>query len=303
MKTQRKTPWLTLRRKNALWGLVFISPFLIGFIAFFLGPMSQSLQFAFNELKIQASGFTLDFVGWENFRYALRVDPDFTRVFTETTLRVLFELPTVIVFSFFAASLLNQQFRGRGIARVIFFLPVILTSGIVFKLESGDIFHEMLGYVSSQTDVVSASQSVVRLLLRLQLPDVFSQYIISAVSRIPDIINASAIPILIFLSGLQGIPSSLYEVAKIEGATGWETFWKVTFPLISPLFLTNIVYIVVDSFTRPGNSLVDLISNTAWGRGIYGVSVAMTWMYFAVIAVILIIVFAVLSRRVVYMED
>ena len=124
-----------------------------------------------------------------------------------------------------------------------------------------------------------------------------------AVSQIPEIINASAIPILVFLAGLQSIPSSLYECAKIEGATGWESFWKITFPLISPLFLTNIVYIIVDSFTTPSNQLTDLIYNTAWLRNMFGASVAMTWLYFAAIGLIIIVIFAVLARRVVYMEE
>ncbi len=296
-------PRLTLSNKRAIWGFVFISPFILGFIAFFLGPMIQSIIFAFSELEIKSAGFNLHYVGFDNFRYALRVDPDFLRVFTETTIQILVELPAVIIFSFFAATLLNEKFRGRSLARVIFFLPVILTAGIIYKFESGDILHEVLAYVPDQADVVSTSQSIIRLMLKLRMPEAFTYYIISAVRRIPSIINVSAIPILIFLSGLQGIPASLYECAQIEGATGWESFWKITFPLISPLFLTNIIYIIVDSFTAPGNSLVNLILNAAWGRGIYGVSVAMTWMYFGVITAILVIVFVVLSKRVVYMEE
>lgn len=297
----RFRPRLTLTRQRALWGLIFTGGFIIGFIAFFLGPMIQSLRFAFNELRIIPTGFTLDYVGWENFRYALRVDPDFTQVFVETTARILIDIPAVIIFSFFAATIANQKFRGRTLARVIFFLPVILTAGIIYRFESGDILHELHVYAAEE-EVVYSSQAIMSLFLRMRMPEAFTQYIISAVNRIPDIINASAIPILIFLAGLQGIPPSLYECAKIEGATGWESFWKITFPLISPLFLTNIVYIIVDSFTAPGNRLVELIENAAWGRNIYGVSVAMTWMYFGVIAIILVLVFAILSRRVVYME-
>ena len=293
---------LTLSRQRALWGLVFTGGFIIGFIAFFLGPMIQSIKFAFNELKINPSGFTLTYVGWENFRYALRVDPNFNQVFVETTLRILTDIPAVIIFSFFAATVLNQKFRGRTLARVIFFLPVILTAGVIYQFESGDILHE-LHVIATEEEVLYSSRVVTSLFLRMQMPEGFTQYVIMAVNRIPAIINASAIPILIFLAGLPGIPFSLYECAKIEGATGWESFWKITFPLISPLFLTNIVYIIVDSFTAPGNRLVELIESTAWGRNIYGVSVAMTWMYFGVIAVILLLVFAVLSRRVVYMEE
>jgi len=295
-------PRLTLRRKRALWGMFFTAPFTIGFILFFVKPMIQSITFAVNEMKVSPAGITLSYVGLENFRYALRVDPDFTRVFTETTIQILISIPAVIIFSLFTAILLNQKFRGRAFARVIFFLPVILVSGIVYELESGDLAHQLMALLSEDEELLSASQTLMRILMRLRLPAGFTGYIITAVSAIPDIINASAIPILVFLSGLQGIPSSLYECAKIEGATGWESFWKITFPLLTPMFLTNIVYIIVNSFTAPGNSLVSLISDAAWVRGLYGVSVAMTWMYFAVIAVILAFVFLVLSRWVVYLD-
>lgn len=296
-------PQLSLRSKRALWGVLFTAPFTIGFILFFVSPMIQSITFAFNELEITPFGFDLHYVGLDNFRYALAVDPDFVRVFTETTAAILVDIPAVIVFSFFAASLLHQKFRGRTLARVVFFLPVILTAGVIYKLESTDILSQMRAFIPDEAGAISGTQAVISLMLKLQIPSRFTNYIITAVFRIPDIIKASAIPILIFLSGLQGIPASLYECAKIEGATGWENFWKITFPLISPLFLTNIVYIIVNSFTSPGNELVDLIHNTAWLRGIYGASVAMTWFYFGVIALILILVFAVLSKRVVYMEE
>jgi len=297
----RIKPRLTLRRQRALWGLIFTAGFIIGFIAFFLGPMVQSIRFAFSELTLTSTGYTLNYSGWYNFHYALRVDPQFMQVFTETTIATLVNIPAVIFFSFFAASILNQKFRGRTLARVIFFLPVIITAGILYKLETTDVVSELyMG--SSSGEPVSSAKAVIDLLMNLKLPEQLVQYIVSAVQMIPDIINASAIPILIFLAGLQGIPSSLYECARIEGATGWESFWKITFPLISPLFLTNIVYIVVDSFTKPGNRLVELINITTWSRGNYGISVAMTWMYFGVIALILVLVFSLLARRVVYME-
>lgn len=295
-------PRLTLTGKRALWGIVFTAPFTIGFLLFFLGPMIQSFIFSLSELEVTPHGFNLNYLGFENFRYALRVDPSFMRIFTETTIRILTDIPAVIIFSFFAATLLNQEFKGRLLARVIFFMPVILTAGIIAQLEAQDILHRMLAYVADQEDTIATSRAVVQVMMQLRMPQDFIVYIVTAVNRIPDVINASAIPILIFLAGLQSIPSSLFETAKIEGATAWESFWKITFPLISPLFLTNMVFIIVDSFTAPGNSLVTYISNAAWSRGIYGVSVAMTWMYFGAIALFLVIVFGFISKHVFYME-
>ena len=293
---------MTMSNKRALWGVFFTAPFAIGFVLFFLGPLIQSAVFSLSDLQVTPHGFNLDYVGLENFRYSLRVDPNFVRVFTETTLRILTDIPSVIIFSFFAASLLNQRFKGRGLARIVFFLPVILTAGVVAQLEAQDMLHQMMEYIPDQEGVIATSRGVVRVMMQLRMPEGFILYIITAVNRVPEVINASAIPILIFLAGLQGIPASMFEAAKIEGATGWESFWKITFPLISPLFLTNIVFIIVDSFTSPNNSLVELIDNAAWSRGIYGVSVAMTFMYFAAIAVFLTIVFLTISKHIFYME-
>lgn len=292
---------LRLNTKRELNGWIFVAPFVIGFILFFLYPLYQSILFSFSELEITPGGFKLHPVGWQNYYKLLFENVKFRQVFVNTMIQTLSDLPLILIFSFFAANLLNQQFRGRFLARVIFFLPVIITAGILYKLETTDVVSELyMG--SSSGEPVSSAKAVIDLLMNLKLPEQLVQYIVSAVQMIPDIINASAIPILIFLAGLQGIPSSLYECARIEGATGWESFWKITFPLISPLFLTNIVYIVVDSFTKPGNRLVELINVTTWSRGNYGISVAMTWMYFGVIALILVLVFSLLARRVVYME-
>jgi len=138
--------------------------------------------------------------------------------------------------------------------------------------------------------------------LDMRLPRAIIDYVIIAASNIPQIIEYSAIPILIFLAGLQSVPAHLYECAKIEGATGWEMFWKITFPLVSPLFLTNVIFITVYSFTAPGNSLVGYISSLTWGRGIFGVSVAMSLMYFLAISLILLVVGFILERNVFYME-
>ena len=138
--------------------------------------------------------------------------------------------------------------------------------------------------------------------LDMSLPKGIIGYVIAAASNLPQLIEYSAIPILIFLAGLQSVPVHLYECAKIEGATGWETFWKITFPLISPLFLTNVIFITVYSFTAPGNNLVQYISDLTWGRGIFGVSVAMSLMYFVAIGLILLVVGFVIERNVFYME-
>lgn len=100
---------------------------------------------------------------------------------------------------------------------------------------------------------------------------------------------------LIFLAGLQSISPSIYEACQIEGATGWETFWKVTFPMISPMILVNAVYTVIDAFTRTDSPATKVAREAGGGLG-----GAMSWIYFLVVAVILLIVGGIASSFVFY---
>lgn len=295
-----KNPFkLSLTQKQNYAGYLWISPFVIGFILFFFAPMLQSFRFSVSKLSFTPDGYELAYVGLENFKYALTVDPNFIQYFTETIISVLVNIPAVILFSFFIATLLNQEFKGRTLARAIFFLPVILTAGVLHELEVEDLM-----YLTTQdeSNVLFSAAMVKNFLLDMSLPQGIIDYVIMAASNIPQIIEYSAIPILIFLAGLQSVPSHLYECAKMEGATGWEIFWKITFPLVSPLFLTNVIFITVYSFTAPGNRLVEYISSLTWGRSLFGVSVAMSLMYFLAIGVILLVVGYIIERNVFYME-
>lgn len=296
---KRKLFKLSLKQKQNYTGYIWVAPFIIGFIFFFLAPMLQSFRFSVSELNFTTDGYELKYVGLENFKYALTVDPNFNQYFTETILGILINIPAVILFSFFIASVLNQEFKGRTLARAIFFLPVILTAGVLHELEVEDLMYLT---TRDRGNILLSAGMVRDFFLDMRLPRAIIDYVIIAASNIPQIIEYSAIPILIFLAGLQSVPAHLYECAKIEGATGWEMFWKITFPLVSPLFLTNVIFITVYSFTAPGNSLVGYISSLTWGRGIFGVSVAMSLMYFLAISLILLVVGFILERNVFYME-
>ncbi|MEJ6951464.1 carbohydrate ABC transporter permease [Natronospora cellulosivora (SeqCode)] len=296
MKLKKK---LSLKQKKSLMGYVYTAPFIIGFLLFFAYPFYQAIVFSLNELQITQFGYELVFVGLENYDHALLVDPDFVQVLTDSFLRLITHVPAIIIFSFFVANILNQKFRGRFLARLVFFLPVIITSGIIIQMEMQDM---MTQEFVENVDFMLGGATLESLLLQLQMPEGFAQYIIDIVDQIPEIIEASAIPILIFLAGLQSIPSRLYEAADIEGATGWEKFWKITCPLLSPLFITNIVFIIVSSFTSVRNPIVNFINDAAWGGAGYGVSVAMSVIYFAVIAITLTISLGIISKKVFYMK-
>ncbi|HOB91355.1 MAG: sugar ABC transporter permease [Bacillota bacterium] len=294
-----KLPKLGLTTKKSLKGYLYVSPFLIGFFAFFLIPLIQTVVFSLSELKIVTTGYTITPVGLDNYNTALFVDPDFVPTLTNTVINTLIDIPAILIFSFFIAVVLNQKFRGRTLARLIFFLPVILTSGVVAQMEINDVMNQAL---VQDAEFMLGGQHFVSFLLGLNLPPAFVQYIVTVVDRIGPVIEASAIPILIFLAGLQSIPPDLYEVADVEGITGWEKFWMITFPLVSPMILTNAIFIIINSFTSPRNEMVRFIGENTWSRGGYGVSAAMALLYFLSIGAILALVVLVTSRRVVYLE-
>ncbi|WP_274361292.1 carbohydrate ABC transporter permease [Paenibacillus thermotolerans] len=298
MKVRR----ITLTHKRALLGFSFILPWFIGFIFLFAAPLVQSINFSLNELIIAPGGYELKFIGLKNFTDALFVDANFNRILTESVTQMAWSVPMILFFSLFSAALLNQKFRGRPLARAIFFLPVILASGAIASAESSGLISmtgssqvaEELGKMQSGFDTLS----LVFLLDNAGFPGWFIDYIVDGVMQIYQIIRSSGVQILIFLAALQSVPQAMYEVAKIEGATPYESFWKITFPMVSPLILTNVIYTIIDSFSN--SKVTQTIYSTAFQAQNFGLSAAMAWLYTLVVSVILIVIGVLISRRVFY---
>lgn len=292
---------LSLRRRKVLAAYLFCSPFLLGFALFFFYSFIQTVIFSVNEVTLTQNGYELAFVGWANYSYALNVHPSFPIDLLTEVGNLLVSVPLILAFSFFTALILNQKFFGRTIFRLIFFLPVILSAGIIFHLEEKDMITQ-LSLGAAQPGYLFSGAALQNLLLSTRMPEQFLQFILDAVERIPQIVRLSGIQILIFLAGLQSIPRSVYEAADVEGATAWENFWLITLPMLSPLILTAIVYTIIDSFTSADNDLVSMIRSIAFtGQG-FGTSTAMAVLYFAVIVVILGITISLISRHVFYQE-
>ncbi|MGB4669059.1 MAG: sugar ABC transporter permease [Bacillota bacterium] len=292
----------SLAQQKALTGYLFSAPFIIGFILFFLAPFVQAIVFSLNNLKIITGGYELEYIGLENFRYALFVDPDFVRVFAETVVKMLVEVPSIIFFSFFSALLLNQQFKGRLLARTIFFLPVVMTSGVILTLESGDYMSNLLEQTNTSAANALTGPLLTAFLMQLKLPREMLSYVVTVVEHIPDVIRASGIQILIFLAVLQSIPGTLYEASKVEGATPWQTFWMITMPMMSPMVFANVIYSIIDSFLSSSNQLVRYIRDTAFAGAGFGIGTAMGVRYFAAVTIILLIVARIMSGWVFYHE-
>lgn len=302
-RVQSQGPRISLSRKRKLVGFLFTLPFIVGFVLFFAYPFGQTIVYSVSTLSIHRTGYDLTYAGLSNYNYVLRVDPNYVRAVANTMVRLLTDIPLILAFSLFAAMILNQKFKGRMLARVIFFLPVIYGAGIILKMEANSYMDQLLQ--SSQIGNVDTGffspESLERFFMDLKLPSWLLDYIIVAQNHFADIIKASGIQILIFLAGLQSISPSLYESAHVEGATGWESFWKVTFPMITPLIMTNTIYTIIQFFGAPSNQVQEIIGAITFqsAEG-FGRSAAMTSVYVALILAVLAVVSAIVSRMVVY---
>lgn len=302
MKKQRKKK--TLAFKNAVAGYLFIAPFILGFILFMIVPLGQSLMMTFNEVNLGTGGFDMNWVGIKNYMDAFTVDPEFVPFLLSEISTMLLNTPATLIFSFFIALLLNQNFKGRGAVRAIFFLPVILSSGVIVGIEYNNaLLQDMKDVISSNTNNTSVTGVLESILITSDSSpmSMMFMYVFQIIDKVYDIAIASGIQIIMFLSALQTISPSMFEAAKIEGCTAWESFWKITFPMVSSMILVNVVYTVIDFFLKTDNTVMTKISEEVRKLN-YGFSSAMAWVYFLCVIIILGIVSLIISKRVYYYE-
>ena len=301
-KKASKKKGLDLMQKRAITGMVFISPWLIGFILFYVISIFMSVRFSLSDVSVDPAqgGYTLAWCGLDNFIYALTEHGTYKQILVTSLTDMLVDVPLITAFSLLIAIMLNGNFKGRTVVRAIFFLPVILNSeAIVAAMDNASrIMATGLSAVSSEAMESSTSTANVdyymQIFKALAMPDKVLDYIVSAADRLSDIVSSSGVQIVIFLAALQSISPSLYEVAKIEGATGYETFWKVTLPMVSPLIVTNVVYTVVDSFVI--SDVVDLSYETIFTNMNYGLGSAMSLISTVIVCGVLALVCYILSK-------
>ncbi len=276
----------TMRARNARTGTYFILPFILGFLVFMCKPLVESLIFAFNDVKlVPGVGYTKTFVGIENFKTALLVDPEYNTYLVEEIGQMVINTIATLVMSFVVAVILNQEFKGRVLCRAIFFLPVILSSGVLPGIEHQNEFYDMMAGMAEAVEGssgVNISESLQELLQVSGVGNKFFEVVFTMIDSIYDIVMASGIQIIVFLSGLQSISPSLYEAADVEGCSAWESFWKITFPMVSPLLLVNCIYTIIDFFMKNDNRVMELIYQVTYQDFKFGISAAMSWIYFAI---------------------
>lgn len=305
MKKQ-KNKLAGLQKRKAISGYIFIMPFIIGFLVFMIKPFFQSLYMSFCEVELGAGYVRFNF-SWStwlaNYQKAFRVDPDFTRLLTEELWRMFTHSLAIMVFSFFVALILNQKFRGRALVRAVFFLPVILSSGVVIGLETDNAvmaqIADAIEKAGSQFSVTGALEDILK---TAGVGTRAFETVFEMIDAIYDIAIASGIQIIIFLSGLQTISTSMYEAADIEGCTAWESLWKITFPMISSMFLVNWVYTIIDFCMRTDNEVIDKIQTEMVEKQVYGYASALSWVYFAVVIVYVGVTSGLISKGVYYYD-
>ncbi len=310
VKAPKRKKIASLDRRKSRAGWFFILPFIIGFVLIYLPMIYESIVLSFHKVDRSGvgGGYTLIPVGFENYREALFVDPQFVQTLISGLKQLAFDIPAILIFSLFMAVMLNQKAAGRGAFRAIFFIPVILSTGIMDGLANTDANYGNMdsssgiddGSGQSSTEQLVNTMDMERLFANMKVGQGLIQYVTSAINNIYGIVNRAGVQMLIFLAGLQSISPAIYESCKIDGATAWETFWKITFPMISPMILVNGVYTIIDSFTADSNVVMTYISKKYSDANGDVISTAMSWIYFLIVILIVAIIASVLSAFVFY---
>jgi len=296
------------RRKNRLIteadkaGWLFVLPFVIGIIFLYGKPMLQSLNYAFNRVTVGDSGLVLEPIGWENFLFIKNEDATFTKNLYKVLTTALYQIPVMMFVSMFIAILVNEEFPGRLAFRVILFLPVIFASDQVLRWMSHfGISSEMAQTENSFTTVSTEATGFVKEVINSfgPLSEIITKFTDYS-SKMFSLLWSTGIQIILFIIGLKTIPAYLYEVAEMEGATKWETFWKITFPLLIPSILLCLIYTIIDYFNSTTNVIVRTIDENMGQRIDY--AIAQTWVYSIIILAIVLIVNFFVSRKIVSMD-
>lgn len=267
---------MTKKMRDNLVGYSFIIIWIIGFLIFMLYPFLNSIIYSLNKVSIQGDGIKMEFIGLENFKNIVQLDAGFTFLenLWEFVQEIILEVPVIIVFSIIIALLLNQPIKFRWFFRVIFFLPVIISSGPVIS--------ELISQGAGGTNIMN-QYGFANLIQRVLSPGL-AKPLVKLFSEIIIIFWFSGVQILIMLAGMQKINRQIYEAAKVDGAGPWESFWKITLPSLKSLIFINVIYTIVLLASFSENKVIISIKQSMFNMQTgYGFASAMAWVYMAVI--------------------
>lgn len=276
------------------YGMLFVLPWVIGLILFFLVPLLSSIYYSFCDVNIISGGVSTTFVGLKHYKYAINSDPYYLGHLKSAISSFTVQVPIILALSLILAIILNQKFHGRMIARAIFFLPVIIATGVIisYLVKAGMVLGDTSG------DAAAAYSNMINfdaILANLGLPDEINELISGYIGSVFNLLWSCGVQIILFISGLQSIPDQLYEVARVEGCSKWEEFWYITFPMLGNNILLVMVYTMIELITSNKYvmaSAYDLMST----QTVYDRSSAMLWMYFIIVGAIMALVLAVYNQ-------
>ncbi len=279
-----------------IWGYVFVTPWVIGAALLLMWPLLRSLLLSFENVR-DLINLQTEWVGLANYTEAFREDVRFLPRLLGSVQDLAVNLPLILVFSLTMALLVTGVNRGQTFLRAVFFLPVVIgSSGVITELleaGAGDMIVDgtMERLMAGLGESTGEEQGLVA---PVQV----------VVERLTLIIWHTGVQILLFIAGLNSIPPSLYEAAKVDGSTGWEAFWKITLPMLSPVILVAAIYTVIDSFTDPLNSVVNYIMEISIREQLrLGYGAALSWMYFVVVFLLILLLVRISSGLVFYMGE
>ena len=298
-KTTKSKKHLSLKDQHAKWAWVFLAPWLIGILVFFVWPMAQSVVYSFSRLTVTSSGFQLDWVALENCSYLFTKDTFFLPNLTQALGEVIPSVLMITAFSLFIAVILKEKFIGRSAARTVFFFPVMIASGVIITILKEQV---MMSVSTSDNTAAYLFQApdLVQTFAAFGLPDIVLTSITDIVNGCFDLTWKSGVQMLLLLSAINNIPQSFYEAAVLDGAGAWVKFWKITFPAITPSLLVVIIYTIIDSFLDYDNLVMSMIRNYYQNNN-YTYSATIGVIYFVCILALVGLVSLIMRKLVVYM--
>lgn len=284
--SKSKKKGMSMRQRRTLEGLMFISPWIVGALLFFVYPIIVSIRLSMSELT-SMNGMEMSWVGLKNFKDLVSNDTVYITNFLESIKNTVINTPITLVFSLLIAIMINRDIKGRGAFRTIFFIPVLLGTGYVMDI--------LVNNGASNVVSGGADSALITMIMK-SVGSTFGTYVQTFLSTITTVLWKSGVQIILFLAGLQSIPGSLYEASRCDGATEWENFWKITLPIVSPIILLNFIYTMIDSFTDASNPIIADIEHQFRNKGALDVGAAMGWMYFLFTFIVCGIVLAVMNK-------
>ncbi len=282
-------------RKKQMYGRMFILPWEIGFVLFFLQPLVQSLVFVFSDVTVNFDEgvFVTKWSGLNNIRHFLYEDTVYVDNLVDSLTSFVYTIPLIVALSLIVGVLLNQKFKGRVVFRSIFFLPVIIATGVVMLYLQGDATAQEMRSGSGSGNGIDISN----ILMSMNLSESVSSTLLSFVNQIFDLFWDCGVQIVLFISGLQSIPEQLYEVCRVEGANKWEEFWYVTFPMLSGTTMLVMVFTAIEIFTDSGNKVMTYGFN-AMRQNMWWQGPTILWVYFALVGAILGVAVLLIQKKI-----